>query len=119
MLIVFNFTNIITEYSIFISLKHILRITIKQVSTMADIFNELFKHFKLDEIDIDNWNFKLYSRVTVGIFMLVSAASVATTYSGGAIECRTADFKSYSELFCWTHGSYHLPYELLEKQINR
>lgn len=86
---------------------------------MADIFNELFKHFKLDEIDIDNWNFKLYSKVTVGIFMLVSAASVATTYSGGAIECRSADFKEYSELFCWTHGSYHLPNALLEKQINR
>ena len=37
---------------------------------VADIFNGLISHLTLDPIDIDNWNFKLHSKLSAGIFFL-------------------------------------------------
>ena len=84
-----------------------------------NIFQLLFSQFKLDEIDIDNWNFKLHSKVTVGIFMMASAGSIATGYFGDPIECKVDAHKSFVETYCWTHGSYHIQMEQLETQINQ
>ena len=71
------------------------------------LIGELTKKFSLDGVDIDNWTFKFYSRVTFGVFMMAAAASTASSYGGDAIKCMSGT--SYDESYCWLHGTSHLP----------
>ena len=73
---------------------------------MSGLFAELFKRLKWSKTNIDNVPFKMYSRVTVGIFMVASAVPVAKDYWGDPISCR--EEPDISEPFCWTHGAYHI-----------
>jgi len=56
-------------------------------------------------IDRDNWYFKLFSRVTVGIFMIASFLSFATSYSDSAITCKRTTEQKYFDTYCWTYGT--------------
>ena len=80
------------------------------------LIGELTKKFSLDGVDIDNWTFKFYSRVTFGVFMMAAAASTASSYGGDAIKC--ASGTSYDESYCWLHGTSHLPLNKLSQEIN-
>ena len=79
------------------------------------LFDELKSRFSLDGIDIDNWSFKFFSRVSVGIFMMASAASIASQYGGDAIKC--ANGGSYDEAYCWLHGTSNIPPTKLSLEI--
>ena len=79
------------------------------------LIGELTKRFSLDGVDIDNWTFKFYSRVTVGIFMMAAAASTASSYGGESIKCLQGG--SYDESYCWLHGTSHLPLKKLTQEI--
>ena len=83
----------------------------------AELFQEVSRYFSLDKIDKDNWAFKTFSKVTVGIFFASSAFSIASSYSGSAIKCQGGN--EYSEAYCWLHGSHHLPANQLTLQINQ
>ena len=72
------------------------------------LFNELFKRFSLGGVDIDNLTFKLFSRVSVGIFIVASAASICGEYSGSAIKCKGGDDHGWAEQYCWLHGTYKI-----------
>ena len=78
---------------------------------MADLFSEFKKYFTLNNVDIDNWTFKLFSKASVAIFLLASAACMATTYFGDAIDC-TEDsggkFDKFAHAYCWAHGTFHV-----------
>lgn len=80
------------------------------------LFDELKSRFSLDGVDIDNWSFKFFSRVSVGIFMMASAASIAGQHFGDAIKCHNGD--SYDEAYCWLHGTSHLPANQISAEIN-
>ena len=82
----------------------------------SDLIEKLTSRLSLDEIDIDNWTFKIYSRLTVGIFMMAAAASAATSYGGDAIKCYSGG--SYDESYCWLHGTSHLPASKLTLEVN-
>ena len=84
---------------------------------MADkIFKDIVKRFGFDEIDIDSWVFKCYSRVTAGLFFLAGAFSVASEYTGkDAIQCKGGD--SYDSNYCWLHGTGHLKPDQISKEI--
>ena len=57
----------------------------------ADLLSAAKNQFKFDEVDSDNWVFKLFYRASVSIFLAGSVLCVATTYIGQPIVC---DFRS-------------------------
>ena len=71
------------------------------------IFQLFSNQLSLGTIDRDNWYFKLFSRVTVGIFMIASFLSFATSYSDSAMTCkrRTEQGQKYFDTYCWTYGT--------------
>merc|ERR1712020_523955 len=75
----------------------------KNSEMASELFKEASKYFSLDSLDKDNWAFKLFSKVTVGIFMGSAALSLASSYSGDAIVCKDGD--DYDKQYCWLHGS--------------
>lgn len=79
---------------------------------MAHLLEDISKHFVLDEIDTDNWTFKLYYKVTSITFMIGSLVGVASQYFGEPIQC---DFKGVdgemASDYCWIHGSSYIPPE--------
>ena len=66
----------------------------------SDLFKEASKYFSLEAVDIDNWSFKLFSKVTVAIFV---ASAVISAYFGSPIVCKSGD--AYAEQLCWLHGA--------------
>jgi len=82
----------------------------------SELFKEASKYFSLDALDKDNWAFKLFSKITVGIFMGSAALSFGSSYSKDAIVCKGTD--DYTEQYCWLHGSRHLPANPISAEIN-
>ena len=82
------------------------------------IFDNLIDRLKPDPINIDNWNFKLHSKFSVGIFVAASAVSILTSYFGSEIKCFGSNHE-FVELNCWLHGSYHIENTNLDFAINR
>jgi len=85
---------------------------------MADaLFQELKNRLTFDGIDIDTWVFKFYSRVTVGLFWVAAAVSVADSLvDKNPIECKGAD--SYDTNYCYLHGVAHLQPNGISGDIN-
>ena len=69
----------------------------------SDLFKEASKYFSLEAIDTNNWSFKLFSKVTVGIFVASAVISAASSYSGDPIVCK--EDKEFANQFCWIHGA--------------
>ena len=75
-----------------------------------DILNNVKNVFKSKEINLDNWSFKLFYRVTYGLLILASALVFATQYVGDPIEC-AYDGEITNKVFekkCWIHGAEKL-----------
>ncbi|QQP58449.1 Innexin [Caligus rogercresseyi] len=76
---------------------------------MAHILQDLVKYFTFDEVDIDNWNFKLFHKGTALVFFMGSLVGVLTQYFGQPISC---DFKGVNKDlandYCWIHGSSYI-----------
>jgi len=68
------------------------------------MFQLFSNQLSLATIDRDNWYFKLFSRVTVGIFMIASLLSFATSYSDSAMTCEQRTDNNYFYTYCWSHG---------------
>ncbi|CAB4068311.1 inx [Lepeophtheirus salmonis] len=70
------------------------------------MINDLAKFFTWDDINIDNWNFKLFHKGNALFFFGGSLVGVMSQYFGEPINC---DFKGLEgELasdYCWIHGS--------------
>lgn len=80
------------------------------------LFSDLTNRLSLSGLDIDNWTYKCYSRVSVGIFWVAAACSVASSYTGSAIECK-GGIDSYDKSYCWLHGTKHLTADEISKEI--
>ena len=52
---------------------------------MAHLMHDLASWFKLDEIDIDKWMFKLYYRASALLCMTGATVGIATQYFGDPI----------------------------------
>ena len=100
--------------------------------------HDLASWFKLDEIDIDNWMFKLYYRASALLCMTGATVGIATQYFGDPIRwsrlshCQTelnlieisissCEFQGInSDLaqdFCWIHGTSYIPPQYQVKHI--
>ena len=69
------------------------------------MFQLFSNQLSLATIDRDNWYFKLFSRVTVGIFMIASLISFATSYSDSAMTCKQRTDSNYFDTYCWSYGT--------------
>lgn len=79
----------------------------KAIEEVTDRFSKLFTW---DEIDIDNWHWKLYSKVSAALCMLSAAICICSTYFGNAIDCYGTEDKFITQ-YCWVHGSYQFAAE--------
>ena len=52
---------------------------------MAHLLADFVNYFKLDEINIDNWTFKLFYKVSALICMVGTTVSIASRYFGNPI----------------------------------
>ena len=52
---------------------------------MAHLLQELTSYFHLDEINIDNWTFKLFYKGAVIVCMTGATVSIASQYFGDPI----------------------------------
>ena len=81
------------------------------------LFDELVTRLKFDGIDIDTWVFKFYSRVTVGLFWVAAAISVADSLvDKKPIECKSSD--EYNTNYCYLHGVAHLQPNGISSEIS-
>ena len=77
---------------------------------MFQVIDQFTKYFTWDNIDVTNWNFKLYSKVSVAICMLAAATCICTEYFGNSIDCLEKEDKFVTQ-FCWLHGTYQFASE--------
>ena len=54
-------------------------------ATMAHLLTDIANYFNLDEINIDNWTFKLYYKVSFVICMTGATVGIASQYFGDPI----------------------------------
>ena len=52
---------------------------------MAHLLSDLVKYFAFDEINIDNWMFKMYYKVSMIICMTGATVGIASQYFGDPI----------------------------------
>ena len=69
---------------------------------MAHIVGDLVSYLKFDEINIDNWHFKLYYKGGTILFLTGSLVGVLSQYFGDPIECdfQTIDGDVATD-YCW------------------
>ncbi len=79
---------------------------------MAHLVQDLLQYLQFDEINIDNWHFKLYYKGAAGLFFMGSMVGVLSQYFGQPIQCdfTTIDGDVAAD-YCWIHGSSYIPVE--------
>jgi len=79
---------------------------------MAHLLRDLVSYFTLDEINIDNWTFKLFYKVSTVICMTGATVGIASQYFGDPISCQFEGIdSSLAQDYCWIHGSSYIPAE--------
>jgi len=77
---------------------------------MIHLLGDIVKYFSFDEINIENWVFKLFYKGCFILFLMGSMVGILSQYFGEPINC---DFKGIdSEMasdYCWIHGSTYIP----------
>ena len=58
---------------------------VTQLVKMAHLLTDLANYFTLEEINIDNWTFKLYYKVSMVICMTGATVGIASQYFGDPI----------------------------------
>jgi len=77
---------------------------------MAHLLQSLQDYFTIDEINIDNWTFKLFYKASCALFMLGATIGVASQYFGDPISCEFQGLNSdLAQDYCWIHGSAYIP----------
>jgi len=77
---------------------------------MAHLLQNLKDYLVLDEINIDNWTFKLFYKVSCALCMMGATIGVATQYFGDPISCEFQGINSdLAQDYCWIHGSSYIP----------
>ena len=77
---------------------------------MAHLVGDLAKYFQIDEINIDNWYFKLFYKGCTLVYFIGSMVGLLSQYFGHPINCDFSgvDSKLASD-YCWIHGSGYIP----------
>ena len=92
------------------------------ITIMAShILSDLVSYFTLDEINIENWVFKLYYKVSTVLCMMGTLVGVAQTYFGKPISCDfNGNFQEVASDYCWMHGSAYIPvqYQVQKRLTN-
>jgi len=77
---------------------------------MAHLLSDLVSYMKFDDINIDNWMFKMYYKFSFVICMTGATVGIASQFFGDPISC---DFQGIqadmAQDYCWIHGSAYIP----------
>eukprot|EP00088_Acartia_fossae_P035740 TRINITY_DN36869_c0_g1_i1.p1 TRINITY_DN36869_c0_g1~~TRINITY_DN36869_c0_g1_i1.p1 ORF type:complete len:424 (-),score=70.36 TRINITY_DN36869_c0_g1_i1:104-1375(-) len=77
---------------------------------MAHLLSDLVSYMKFDDINIDNWMFKMYYKFSFVICMAGTMVGIASQFFGDPISC---DFQGIqldmAQDYCWIHGSAYIP----------
>jgi hypothetical protein len=77
---------------------------------MAHLLSDLASYMKFDDINIDNWMFKMYYKFSFVICMAGTMVGIASQFFGDPISC---DFQGIqldmAQDYCWIHGSAYIP----------
>jgi len=83
---------------------------------MAHLLSDLVKYFSFDDINIDNWMFKMYYKASMVICMTGATVGIASQYFGDPISCDFQGIDSnIAQDYCWIHGSSYIPPEYQAK----
>ena len=81
---------------------------------MFSVLNKCLRRCFREDIDIDNWAWKLFSRASVAICILGAIISCSSSFFWDPIACHNIDVhrhrleQSFVNQYCWIHGSYNL-----------
>jgi len=76
---------------------------------MSHLLSDLANYITIDEINIDNWTFKLYYKVSMVICMTGATVGIASQYFGDPISCEFQGISSdLAQDYCWIHGSSYI-----------
>ena len=82
---------------------------------MLNLVGDIVKYFSFDDVNVDNWVFKLFYKGAFIILLVGSMVGITSQYFGEPINC---DFKGIdndmASDYCWIHGSPHMPANYLE-----
>ena len=82
---------------------------------MLNLVGDIVKYFSFDDVNVDNWVFKLFYKGAFIILLMGSMVGITSQYFGEPINC---DFKGIdndmASDYCWIHGSPHMPANYLE-----
>ena len=67
---------------------------------MAHLLSDLVKYFAFDEINIDNWMFKMYYKVSMVICMAGATVGIASQYFGDPIRLVIYTRENLQHLIC-------------------
>jgi len=77
---------------------------------MAHLVGDLAKYFQIDEINIDNWYFKLFYKGCTLVYFIGSMVGLLSQYFGDPINCDFSGVDSQlASDYCWIHGSGYIP----------
>ena len=69
-----------------------------------------------DKYKIDDFVFRLHSKVTVVILLTFSIIVTASQFIGDPIDCVVEDIPSdVMDTYCWIHSTFTLPSKILHK----
>ena len=73
------------------------------------LLSDLVSYFTIDEINIDDWTFKLYYKASTILCILGASVGVAQAYFGKPISCSFNGVDAdLANDFCWMHGGGHM-----------
>ena len=74
------------------------------------LLSDLVSYFTIDDINIDDWTFKLYYKASTILCLLGASVGVAQSYFGKPISCHFSGVdQELAQDYCWMHGSAHIP----------
>ena len=74
--------------------------------------SQVKSQFSIKEVDSSNTVFKLFSKVTVGFFVIASILVATSEYLGSPITCQSSTGKiddGVYNSYCWIHGGKKVP----------
>ena len=77
---------------------------------MFKVIYKISRYFARNNTDIDNWSFKLYTKISAALCMIAALICVSTEYFGKPIDCLDIEH-GYVTQFCWLHGTYQFASE--------
>ena len=84
--------------------------------SVSGLLDPIREYIGWDKYQIDDFVFRLHSKVTVVILLTFSLIVTASQFIGDPIDCVVEDIPSeVMDTYCWIHSTFTLPQKILHK----